>query len=123
MLRALRWPDIPRLAELERDAFAAAGWAERAWWAELAQRPRREYVGWEDPARGAVVGYADPHVPMLTLRSGSVLIDVVDPVAFGADLVVLHTRHAAADLAWAADAPILLDCTYRAAELGARATL
>ncbi|AKT50153.1 ribosomal protein S18-alanine N-acetyltransferase [Arsenicicoccus sp. oral taxon 190] len=58
MLRELRWTDIPRLAELEREAFADDAWTEQAWWAELAERPRRDYVVWDDPARGGVVGYA-----------------------------------------------------------------
>ena len=43
-LREMAWTDIPRLAELEREAFADDAWSEQSWWAELAGRPRREYV-------------------------------------------------------------------------------
>ena len=43
-LREARWTDIPALAALERDLFAHDAWAEPTWWAELAGRPRRDYV-------------------------------------------------------------------------------
>lgn len=55
-LRAMTWRDIPRLAELERQLFGADAWSEQTWWAELAQRPRREYV--VAGTGGAVSGYA-----------------------------------------------------------------
>ena len=58
MLRELRWTDIPRLAALEREAFADDAWTEQTWWAELAERPRRDYVVWDDPSRGGVLAYA-----------------------------------------------------------------
>lgn len=58
MLRELAWGDLPRLAELELEAFAQDAWTEATWWSELAGRPRREYVVWDDPDRGGVVGYA-----------------------------------------------------------------
>ncbi len=65
-------------------------------------------------AQGAHVGYHDPLVPGLTLPSGSrALTHIVDPVAFGADLVVVHTAHACLDLDWLAAAPAVLDTTYR----------
>lgn len=44
MVRALEWMDIPRLAELERTLFADDAWSEQTWWAELAARPRRDYL-------------------------------------------------------------------------------
>ena len=43
-VRALYWTDIPRLAQLETELFAQDAWPEPTWWAELAARPRRDYV-------------------------------------------------------------------------------
>lgn len=54
----MRWTDIEVLAALEREAFADDAWTEQTWWAELAERPRRDYVVWDDPDRGGVIGYA-----------------------------------------------------------------
>jgi ribosomal-protein-alanine N-acetyltransferase len=42
--RALSWTDIPGLVELERRLFAHDAWTATTWWAELAARPRRDYV-------------------------------------------------------------------------------
>ena len=56
-LRAMTWRDIPRLAELEAEVFADDAWAEGTWWAELAGRPRREYVVLEGEA-DHIEGYA-----------------------------------------------------------------
>lgn len=55
-LREMTWRDIPSLARLELELFAADAWSEQTWWAELAGRPRRSYVVAE--LGGAVVGYA-----------------------------------------------------------------
>ena len=55
-LRELHWSDLPALAALERDLFAQDAWAEPTWWAELAGRPRREYVVLTDA--DGVRGYA-----------------------------------------------------------------
>jgi len=55
-LREAHWTDIPALAALERDLFAHDAWAEPTWWAELAGRPRRDYVLLTDA--DGVVGYA-----------------------------------------------------------------
>ncbi len=43
-LREMEWPDIPELARWDRELFGSDAWPEATWWAELAQRPRREYV-------------------------------------------------------------------------------
>lgn len=43
-LRETTWRDIPLLAELERELFPGDAWDEPTWWAELAGRPRRDYV-------------------------------------------------------------------------------
>ena len=55
-LREVRWTDIPALAVLERDLFAHDAWAEPTWWAELAGRPRRDYV--VRTAADGILGYA-----------------------------------------------------------------
>lgn len=56
VLRAARWSDIAALAALEAELFAHDAWSEQTWWAELAGRPRRDYVVLDDGA--GVVGYA-----------------------------------------------------------------
>ncbi len=56
-LRPLAWPDLAQLARLEVELFGDDAWSEATWWAELAERPRRDYVVAVDPAE-AVVGYA-----------------------------------------------------------------
>ena len=55
-LREVHWTDIPVLAVLERDLFAHDAWAEPTWWAELAGRPRRDYVVLTDA--DGILGYA-----------------------------------------------------------------
>ena len=55
-LRELHWTDLPALAALERDLFAHDAWAAPTWWAELAGRPRREYLVLTDS--DGVLGYA-----------------------------------------------------------------
>ena len=54
--RGAHWSDIPALAALERDLFAHDAWSEPTWWAELAGRPRRDYVVLADA--DGVLGYA-----------------------------------------------------------------
>ena len=56
-LRELEWTDLDTLASLERDLFAEDAWAVETWWAELAGRPRRDYVVAVDAA-GDIAGYA-----------------------------------------------------------------
>lgn len=55
-VRPMSWTDLDDVDALERLLFPADGWSLATWWAELAARPRREYV----VARVAdsVVGYA-----------------------------------------------------------------
>ena len=55
-LRELEWTDLTTLAALEQELFADDAWSEQTWWAELAGRPRRDYV--VAIADGAVAGYA-----------------------------------------------------------------
>ena len=63
-LREARWTDLPALAGLETELFAHDAWSEPTWWAELAGRPRRDYVVLTDADTGTgtdtggVLGYA-----------------------------------------------------------------
>lgn len=56
-LRELTWTDIPALAAAERELFADDAWTEPTWWAELAARPRRDYLVATAPD-GLLAGYA-----------------------------------------------------------------
>lgn len=44
VLAPVTWRDIPALAAIEREVFPDEAWTEATWWAELARRPRREYL-------------------------------------------------------------------------------
>ena len=55
-LRDVHWTDIEQLAQLERELFADDAWSQQTWWAELAGRPRRDYVAEVEGAE--VLGYA-----------------------------------------------------------------
>ena len=57
VVRELEWTDIPTLAALEQVLFADDAWPVETWWAELAGRPRRDYVV-ALAADGDVAGYA-----------------------------------------------------------------
>ncbi|HUG51518.1 MAG TPA: nucleotide sugar dehydrogenase, partial [Terrimesophilobacter sp.] len=67
--------------------------------------------------QGAQVAYHDKFFDTLTLRGGVQLSNTVDPVGFGADLVLLHTDHATIDSSWMSSAPLVLDATYRRTDL------
>jgi ribosomal-protein-alanine N-acetyltransferase len=58
VLRDARWTDVAALAALEAQAFPRDAWSERSWWAELAGRPRRDYVVALDARPDAVVADA-----------------------------------------------------------------
>jgi len=55
VLRDLEWTDLETLTALEVALFADDAWSEPTWWAELAGRPRRDYVVAIDD--GQVLGY------------------------------------------------------------------
>jgi ribosomal-protein-alanine N-acetyltransferase len=55
-VRPLGWQDIEALVALETELFPADAWAASSWWAELAGRPRRDYVVIDD-GRG-ILAYA-----------------------------------------------------------------
>jgi ribosomal-protein-alanine N-acetyltransferase len=56
-LRELEWTDLETLAGMERALFAGDAWSVETWWAELAGRPRRDYVVAVGPD-GSIGGYA-----------------------------------------------------------------
>ena len=56
-LREVEWTDLETLAGMERNLFADDAWTVETWWAELAGRPRRDYVV-ALAADGSVAGYA-----------------------------------------------------------------
>jgi ribosomal-protein-alanine N-acetyltransferase len=43
-LREMHWRDIDALVELDAMLFTDDAWSAQTWWAELAERPAREYV-------------------------------------------------------------------------------
>lgn len=55
-LREVRWTDLAELADLESTLFPDDAWSEASWWAELALRPRREFVAAVDDE--GLAGYA-----------------------------------------------------------------
>ncbi|MGL5818453.1 MAG: ribosomal protein S18-alanine N-acetyltransferase [Phycicoccus sp.] len=40
----MRWTDVAAVAAAEAELFPQDAWSEASWWAELAARPRRDYV-------------------------------------------------------------------------------
>ncbi|KQO60278.1 UDP-glucose 6-dehydrogenase [Curtobacterium sp. Leaf261] len=90
--------------------------------ADLRESPALEILAGLRDA-GAVIGYADHHFPSLRLPDGEVLADVVDERAFGADVVLLHTRHSDADLGWIGADQTVIDTTYRGVDLVDRVLL
>ena len=73
--------------------------------------------------RGATVGYVDSHFASLRLPNGTEIEGVVDAADFGADLVLLHTRHSGQSLAWVTPDQLVIDSTYRGADLPQRVLL
>jgi nucleotide sugar dehydrogenase len=90
--------------------------------ADLRESPALEILE-ELADAGASVGYLDPLFPSVELPSGRRLETVEDPVAFGARLVLLHTRHRDLDLSWIGDEVLVLDGSYRETALAQRVTL
>ncbi|MGP9782246.1 UDP-glucose 6-dehydrogenase [Arthrobacter sp. MYb211] len=74
-------------------------------------------------AAGADVAFYDHHFPESVTVNGKQIIGCAKPAEFNADLVLLHTRHAAADLSWINKETTVLDATYRAEELTHRVLL
>jgi ribosomal-protein-alanine N-acetyltransferase len=67
-VRPLRWQDLAEVVALEAELFPDDPWSAAGWWAELAQRPRRDYVvltqaeavdaDGGEPAERGIAGYA-----------------------------------------------------------------
>jgi len=61
-MRGVQWRDLAGLAAAERELFPHDAWTEQTWWAELAERPRRDYVVVEqidaDGGAATLAGYA-----------------------------------------------------------------
>ena len=60
-LREMAWTDIPVLVRLDAELFDDDAWAAPTWWAELAVRPRRDYLVAVDDG-GLIGGYAGLHL-------------------------------------------------------------
>lgn len=81
--------------------------------ADLRESPALEILD-RLAASGARVGYLDHHFDELRLPSGATLEATVDPASFGADLVLIHTRHRDVDLSWVTPSYAVLDPRYPA---------
>lgn len=55
-VRVMRWPDLGPVAVLEQELHPDDAWSAASWWAELALRPRRDYLVVEQ--EGLLLGYA-----------------------------------------------------------------
>lgn len=44
LLRAMRWQDLSQVSRLEQMLHPDDAWSGASWWAELALRPRRDYL-------------------------------------------------------------------------------
>ena len=73
--------------------------------------------------KGAEVAFYDHHFDAPVQIGANTITNITDPQKFAPDLVLLHTRHRAADLSWIADGTPVLDATYRAGELSGRVLL
>jgi ribosomal-protein-alanine N-acetyltransferase len=54
----MRWQDLPEVHRIEGSAFPNDPWSLPVWWAELAARPRRDYVVLRDDEAGRGGGTA-----------------------------------------------------------------
>ncbi|NYF12062.1 nucleotide sugar dehydrogenase [Pseudoclavibacter sp. JAI123] len=90
--------------------------------ADLRESPALEILAALD-GLGASLAYVDPHVPEVSLPSGRTLRSLDDPDAFEAGLVLVHTLHSGLDLAWLTSHTLVLDGTYRSADLPGRVLL
>ncbi len=68
-------------------------------------------------ARGAEVTYHDPFVPSVRLPDGTTMTSELSLDAEDADLVLVHTRQPGLDVELLRKAPVVVDATYRLAEL------
>lgn len=86
-LREMRWQDLATVHRIEAACFPEDAWSEGAFWAELAARPRRDYVVLQDDV---LLGYAGLD---LAGKTADVMTIAVDPAHRGRALgVVLLTE-------------------------------
>jgi UDP-N-acetyl-D-glucosamine dehydrogenase len=79
---------------------------------DLRESPALEIIE-ELLAAGAKVEYHDSFIPSLRLADGTALTNVAEPDTAAADLVVAHTLHGNLDPDLVAQAPLVLDATFR----------
>lgn len=79
-LRPMRWQDLPEVHRIEAASFPQDAWSHSTFWAELAARPRRDYVVLEDER---VLGYAGLD---LAGETADVMTIAVDPALRGRSL-------------------------------------
>lgn len=72
---------------------------------------------------GTEVQYVDAHAPHIHLGSGRERDSLADPAAFHPDVVLVHTRHHDSDLAWLDAETVVVDGTYRSADIAGRVLL
>lgn len=72
---------------------------------------------------GAEVQFTDTHAPHIRLGSGRERDSLADPGAFHPDVVLVHTRHHDSDLAWLEADTVVVDGTYRSADITGRVLL
>ena len=59
VIRDIEHTDIDTLVSLDAELFAEDAWPATTWWAELAQRPRRDYAALVDEAGVVAYGGVD----------------------------------------------------------------
>ncbi|MEU6277019.1 UDP binding domain-containing protein, partial [Streptomyces populi] len=89
--------------------------------ADLRESPALEIFD-ELAAEGARVRFTDPLIRAARVADG-VQESVIDPQDHPWDLVLVHTVHPGADLAWLDDRDDVLDATYRLDTTAAKETL
>jgi UDP-N-acetyl-D-glucosamine dehydrogenase len=80
--------------------------------ADLRESPALEILSLLDDL-GAEIAYHDPNFESVMLSDGIELEGTLNPAAFDADLVLVHTDHSGSDLSWIPAATSVLDATYR----------
>jgi UDP-N-acetyl-D-glucosamine dehydrogenase len=120
---------IARLAELLAEhgrplrgaVVHLAGVAYKPGVADVRESPALEILA-ELTSAGARVSYTDSFVPELRLADGQVLHSV-PPADVAADVVLVHTAHPGDDRSWLVAQPLVLDATYRLADVQHRVLL
>lgn len=83
--------------------------------ADLRESPALEIIA-ALKMRHADVAYCDPYIPQVALADAQIE-ECLEPQHREWDLVIVHTAHPAVDLTWLQTQPLVLDATYRLAEV------